>query len=122
MLRSHTKNERIGFSDERKSPIKSNKSTCGQVRWINKSGEVPSHLRDAHYPGVMVLRHGSGYKYSHDYPVAISSQEYMSESLHGTRYCNPGSLGAESGMEERLQAIARRHDPQGGVRHLEIEP
>src|SRR5699024_10061178 len=30
------------------------------------AGQVPTHLRDAHYPGAKELGHGQGYKYSHD--------------------------------------------------------
>jgi len=29
-------------------------------------GRVPTHLRDAHYPGAKRLGHGKGYVYPHD--------------------------------------------------------
>ena len=29
-------------------------------------GEVPPHLRDAHYPGALSLGHGAKYRYPHD--------------------------------------------------------
>src|SRR6218665_4049181 len=29
-------------------------------------GQVPMHLRDAHYPGAKRLGHGKGYKYPHN--------------------------------------------------------
>jgi putative ATPase len=52
-------------------------------------GEVPSHLRDAHYPGASTLGHGAGYKYPHDFPGAHIEQEYMPEGLEGRRYWRP---------------------------------
>lgn len=72
-----------------------------------KSGEVPMHLRDAHYPGAKALGHGVGYKYSHDYPHSISAQEYLPDSLAGTRYYEPTSNGYERGMEDRIAMIEK---------------
>ncbi|WP_349827994.1 replication-associated recombination protein A [Brevibacterium litoralis] len=77
-----------------------------------KAGEVPMHLRDAHYPGAKALGHGAGYKYAHDYPHHVSPQEYMPETLVGTRYYLPTNNGHERGMEERLTALY-------GLRHPE---
>ena len=49
-------------------------------------GAVPSHLRDAHYPGAKALGHGAGYKYPHDFPGAAVEQAYMPEGSEGKRY------------------------------------
>ena len=35
------------------------------------SGQVPVHLRDAHYAGAQKLGHGTDYKYAHDYPHSV---------------------------------------------------
>lgn len=72
-----------------------------------KAGEVPLHLRDAHYPGAEALGHGAGYRYAHDYPHGVAPQEYLPESLAGTRYYEPTTNGAESRMGERLTALRR---------------
>lgn len=72
-----------------------------------RAGEVPLHLRDAHYPGAKALGHGEGYRYSHDYPHGVVAQEYLPESLAGTRYYEPTANGAESRMGERLAALRR---------------
>ncbi|WP_230010823.1 replication-associated recombination protein A, partial [Microbacterium sp. Bi128] len=37
---------------------------------------IPAHLRDAHYPGSKQLGHGKGYKYAHDAPHAVATQQY----------------------------------------------
>src|SRR5476649_1103882 len=38
--------------------------------------QVPTYLRDAHYPGAKRLGHGAGYQYSHDFPGAVAPQRY----------------------------------------------
>ena len=69
------------------------------------AGEVPMHLRDAHYPGAKELGHGEGYKYSHDYPHGVADQEYLPESLRGKRYYSPTGNGMERSMAERLENL-----------------
>lgn len=51
-----------------------------------KYGEVPAHLRDAHYSGAADLGHGKAYKYPHNYPGNYVEQEYMPEGLRKTVY------------------------------------
>lgn len=77
-----------------------------------KSGEVPPHLRDAHYKGAKGLGHGVGYKYSHDFPHSVSPQQYMPDSLEGTRYYEPTDNGYENGMSDRLAILAKLRRPK----------
>lgn len=72
-----------------------------------RAGEVPMHLRDAHYPGAKALGHGAGYKYAHSFPHSVAAQDYLPESLAEASYYTPTANGAEKGMAERLAAIAR---------------
>lgn len=71
------------------------------------AGQVPMHLRDAHYPGAKELGHGEGYKYSHDYPHGVADQEYLPETLQGKRYYSPTGNGMERSMAERLENLRR---------------
>jgi putative ATPase len=71
-----------------------------------RAGQVPLHLRDAHYPGAKGLGHGEGYRYSHDWPYGVSPQEYLPDTLTGTTYYRPTANGAESRMADRLAALA----------------
>ena len=71
------------------------------------AGQVPTHLRDAHYPGAKELGHGEGYKYSHDYPHGVADQEYLPEPLRGKRYYEPTGNGLERTMGERLENLRR---------------
>ena len=44
-------------------------------------GEVPAHLRDAHYQGASNLGHGIGYLYPHDHPGGRVDQQYLPDVL-----------------------------------------
>ncbi|GAA1625275.1 MULTISPECIES: replication-associated recombination protein A [unclassified Brevibacterium] len=72
-----------------------------------KSGEVPNHLRDAHYPGAKALGHGKGYMYAHNYPHGVAPQEHLPETLKGTEYYTPSGNGLERTIEERLATIRK---------------
>lgn len=54
-----------------------------------KSGRdltVPAHLQDAHYKGAETLGRGVGYKYPHNYPYGITSQDYLPEAYATDQY------------------------------------
>ncbi|WP_194948143.1 replication-associated recombination protein A [Actinomyces trachealis] len=70
-----------------------------------KSGVVPPHLRDTHYPGAKEQGHGAGYLYPHDYPHGVVAQQYLPETLRGVRYWHPSSNGNERRLSERMQAV-----------------
>ena len=60
---------------------------------------VPSHLRDKGGQANKRLGHGRGYAYSHDYPEAISGQDYLESALSLYR---PKNAGAEAEIADRL--------------------
>ncbi|MEY2900130.1 MAG: hypothetical protein RL247_296 [Actinomycetota bacterium] len=68
-------------------------------------GEVPRHLRDAHYPGSAELGHGRGYVYPHDSQQGIVAQEYAPEPVRDHRYYRPTARGLEKEFTDRLTAI-----------------
>lgn len=59
-------------------------------------GEVPAHLRDAHYRGAGQLGHGAGYVYPHDDPAGWVDQQYLPDDLVGRRFYEPSEHGAEA--------------------------
>jgi putative ATPase len=76
-----------------------------------KAGLVPPHLRDGHYSGAAALGNAQGYKYAHDHPGGVASQQYPPNELVGVDYYRPTSYGAEreiTGRLEKLRAIVRR--------------
>ncbi|MBZ5741270.1 replication-associated recombination protein A [Nocardioides mangrovi] len=72
-----------------------------------KIGQVPPHLRDAHYAGAKKIGHGSTYKYSHDEPFGIAEQQYAPDIVLDREYYQPTTLGAEAGIKERWARIRR---------------
>ncbi len=77
-------------------------------------GTVPAHLRDAHYAGAQGLGHGKGYRYAHDEPHAVATQQYLPDELAGTRYYEPSDRGFERSVGERLTRIRSILDPRAG--------
>ena len=80
-------------------------------------GAVPSHLRDAHYPGAARLGHGKSYAYPHDYAEGVVTQQYAPDSLAGRTYYEPSRHGAEAryaDRSERIRVILGRDAEPGG--------
>lgn len=79
------------------------------------AGQVPAHLRDAHYPGAKGLGHGMGYRYSHDDPHGVSAQQYLPDSLRSRRYYRPTPRGFEADLVGRYQTLRAIIDGQGNT-------
>lgn len=84
---------------------KSNSATqaIGEAKRALKRGpvqKVPMHLRDSHTKLNKQLGQGAGYLYSHEFPEAISGQDYLEYpiTLYRTKH-----TGAEGAIAERLQ-------------------
>jgi putative ATPase len=58
-------------------------------------GEVPKHLRDAHYKGAARLGHGKGYVYPHGEPGGWVAQQYRPGLLDGRVYWEPTGRGED---------------------------
>ncbi len=72
------------------------------------AGEVPMHLRDAHYQGAKSLGHGEGYQYPHDDPDGWIAQEHRPAEVAGNVYYEPSDHGAEAGLADRWPGPAKR--------------
>ena len=70
-------------------------------------GNVPPHLRDAHYSGAKSLGHGVGYVYAHDAPFGVAEQQYAPDVVLDRSYYRPTELGAESGVKQRWERVRR---------------
>ena len=70
-----------------------------------KIGNVPPHLRDAHYEGAKKIGHGDTYKYAHDEPFGIATQQYAPDAVADATYYRPTTHGAEAGVKERWEKI-----------------
>jgi putative ATPase len=65
------------------------------------AGEVPPHLRDAHYQSAAKLGHGTGYRYPHDDPRGWLVQQYRPAALEGRVYYEPSEHGFEGEIRRR---------------------
>jgi putative ATPase len=102
---------------------KSNRSALGIWRAREDvrngiGGEVPAHLRDAHYRSAHSLGHGVGYEYPHDDPRGWLGQQYLPDDAADVVYYQPSDHGFEqeiaTRMERLKQAEAEEPDRDGG--------
>lgn len=71
-----------------------------------KAGEVPDHLRDAHYAGAEKLGHGVNYKYPHNYPNDWVAQDYLPDKLLGSHYYEAKATGKyEQVLKQQLERL-----------------
>jgi putative ATPase len=70
-------------------------------------GAVPPHLRDGHYSGAARLGNAIGYRYPHDVPDGVLTQQYPPDELVGRDYYQPGEHGAERALAERVPKLRR---------------
>lgn len=83
-------NSLLGFFDALKS-----------VKTANRQ-QVPAHLRDGNRDG-KAFGDGAGYRYPHAYAEHWVAQQYLPTSLQGEVFWQPGHLGWEGALRQRLQ-------------------
>ncbi len=71
---------------------------------------VPLHLRNAPTQLAKQAGHGAGYRYPHDHPHHIVTQQYLPEQLAGEVYYRPAPHGNEKTIAERLAWWAQQLD------------
>ena len=75
-------------------------------------GDVPTHLRDAHYRSAATIGHGQGYDYPHDHPDGFVAQQYRPAVIADHVYYEPSDRGHEAVVSERLRRL--RGGAEGG--------
>ncbi|MGC8786080.1 MAG: hypothetical protein ACP5Q1_01480, partial [Anaerolineae bacterium] len=77
--------------------------------------EVPDHLKDSSRDA-KALGHGEGYLYPHSFPDHWVAQQYLPDRLQGKYWYEPGELGYEKVIKERLEkwrkARQKKPDPE----------
>lgn len=68
-------------------------------------GDIPSHLKDAHYSGAEKLNRGVQYKYPHNYDNNYIEQQYLPDNIKNTVYYVPGKNKMEQNAQEFLSRI-----------------
>lgn len=59
------------------------------------TGDIPAHIKDAHYSGAKKLGHGTEYKYPHAYPDHYVKQQYLPDNIRDTKYYEFGDNKTE---------------------------
>ena len=89
----------LALSPKSNTAILSIDAALSDVRQ-GKSGNIPSHLQDAHYQGAQKLGRGTHYQYPHNYPNHWVKQQYLPDTLKHTQYFHPDPT---SKFEEALK-------------------
>lgn len=89
----------LALSPKSNTAILSIDAALSDVRQ-GKSGNIPSHLQDAHYQGAQKLGRGTNYQYPHNYPNHWVKQQYLPDTLKHAQYFHPDPT---SKFEEALK-------------------
>ena len=89
---------------------KSNSAICAIDDALNDiknidTGDIPSHLKDAHYSGSQKLGHGLTYKYPHSYPDHYIEQQYLPDNIKDRKYYEFGDNKTETLAKEYWSKI-----------------
>ncbi len=71
------------------------------------TGDIPQHLKDAHYSGSKALGHGISYKYPHSYPNHYTEQQYLPDNIKGKKYYEFGDNKLEQSAKEYWRKIKK---------------
>ncbi len=69
---------------------------------------VPIHIRNAPTGLMKELGYGKDYQYAHNSPTGYIPQEYLPPSLKDSQFYQPGELGFEKRIRERMDWWARQ--------------
>jgi putative ATPase len=69
------------------------------------NGEVPNHLKDAHYKSAAKLGHGIDYKYAHNYENHYVEQQYLPDEHVGKNFYKLSDNGYEVKIKEHFARI-----------------
>ena len=108
------------LSPKSNSGISAVDSALEQVR-AGGTGEVPDHLKDAHYKGASKLGHGNNYLFPHDYPQDWVAQQYLPKRIQNAQYFHPKKNGR---FEQALgnQYWQLKTAQKNGLRHHSQRP
>jgi len=69
------------------------------------SGDIPAHLKDAHYAGAAKMGRGLTYKYPHAFPNHWTEQQYLPDEIKDKKYYIFGDNKIEQVSEKYWQEI-----------------
>lgn len=78
----------LALSPKSNSAYKALDAALADIR-SGKTGEIPLHLKDAHYQGAKKLGRGVDYLYPHDYEGGWVAQQYLPDKIKNKVYYHP---------------------------------
>jgi len=91
----------LALSPKSNSAYKALDSALSDIRQ-GRSGEIPAHIRDAHYHGAKEIGRGVDYKYPHNHTGAWVDQQYLPDPIKDRKYYKPLSTGK---FEQALKQV-----------------
>lgn len=79
-----------------------------------KTGEIPAHLKDAHYAGAGKLGRGQTYLYPHSFPHHYVVQQYLPDALKDTVYYRYGQNKLEQSTRRYWEEVKQHPEPVEG--------
>ncbi len=70
-----------------------------------KTGDIPAHLKDAHYGGAAKLGRGLTYQYPHAFPGNYVKQQYLPDVLKDKTYYTPGENKFEGAIRAHMETL-----------------
>lgn len=96
----------LATSPKSNSAYKAINQALAMVEKDTTNRPVPLHLRNAPTKLMDKLGYGADYKYAHDYAGNFVRQEFLPESLSGTRFYTPNEQNAqEAKIAERMRLL-----------------
>lgn len=75
-----------------------------------ETGDIPMHLKDAHYSGAAKLGRGLEYKYPHDYENNYVDQQYLPEPIKDRKYYTHGLNKNEKSFEQYWKTLKNKNN------------
>lgn len=72
------------------------------------TGDVPLHLKDAHYGGAQKMGRGLTYQYPHNFPDHYVKQQYLPDKIKNKVYYHPGENKNEQASRQYWDRIKKR--------------
>ncbi len=72
------------------------------------TGDVPQHLKDAHYGGAKKMGRGLTYQYPHNYPDHYVEQQYLPDKIKNKTYYIGGENKNEQAIQQYWSRIKKR--------------
>ncbi|MEN1969300.1 replication-associated recombination protein A [Lentibacillus sp. N15] len=97
----------LALSPKSNTAYKAMDAALSDIR-SGKSGEIPNHLKDAHYQGAKKLGRGVEYQYPHNFEGGWVNQQYLPDTIKNKHYYQPKNAGkfeqALKQVYEKIQA------------------